>query len=523
MPGKNAAPMHPHCVLPGTKIIAPDMDAMIKSEYLGDVVEIGTANGARLTVTANHIMLTSRGWVRAKNIIKGDKVVHYSGGAESVVEANPADYDGIPAVEQLFAAFVKASTVPPLSVPVAAEHLKGDVAPNSEINVVFVDSKLRDKLDPTAKQFVCDVPLVGASVRNKRELLTKCSLAELLVGFGLASDGIMSSTDVASILFRGTVGHHELIGFRRPSDYYTRLQKTAVNNRAADTESLCNGVLTNPRVVHFDDTISINVESVPSKGDSATGETTLDSTSSNAVEISDLVAAFPGVVSFDDVVFVANKFYSGHVYDASSLSTLYIANGLISSNCRCSVAAWENSDEYNAWLDYLSKGGTTEEWEKQKNQRKAVAKSTNDGKMKAKNDRLYTRDDPMVEVMGPARTNNPDELQEILDYFAKLGVVVKYRKGQYGYEIVGKGVPGEVIIDKDASLSAWLHEKQHVADDFEAGWSSKRILKNPGKRYRREANAYQVEIDLAKKLGRDDMVKRLTSNMERERRKIYGE
>lgn len=32
-------------------------------------------------------------------------------------------------------------------------------------------------------------------------------------------------------------------------------------------------------------------------------------------------------------------------------------------NCRCSVAAYEDSDEYEAWLDYLDKGGTTAEWE----------------------------------------------------------------------------------------------------------------------------------------------------------------
>lgn len=31
-------------------------------------------------------------------------------------------------------------------------------------------------------------------------------------------------------------------------------------------------------------------------------------------------------------------------------------------HCRCSTAAYEDSEEYEAWLDYLSKGGTTEEW-----------------------------------------------------------------------------------------------------------------------------------------------------------------
>lgn len=35
-------------------------------------------------------------------------------------------------------------------------------------------------------------------------------------------------------------------------------------------------------------------------------------------------------------------------------------------NCRCSIAAYEDSEEYEAWLDYLDKGGTTEEWERLK-------------------------------------------------------------------------------------------------------------------------------------------------------------
>lgn len=33
-------------------------------------------------------------------------------------------------------------------------------------------------------------------------------------------------------------------------------------------------------------------------------------------------------------------------------------------HCRCSTAAYEDSDEYEAWLDHLDKGGTTETWNK---------------------------------------------------------------------------------------------------------------------------------------------------------------
>lgn len=33
-------------------------------------------------------------------------------------------------------------------------------------------------------------------------------------------------------------------------------------------------------------------------------------------------------------------------------------------HCRCSTAAYEDDEEYEAWLDYLDKGGTTAEWNK---------------------------------------------------------------------------------------------------------------------------------------------------------------
>lgn len=40
----------------------------------------------------------------------------------------------------------------------------------------------------------------------------------------------------------------------------------------------------------------------------------------------------------------------------------------IHPNCRCSTAAWMDDEEYEAWLDFLSKGGTTESLEEFKNQ-----------------------------------------------------------------------------------------------------------------------------------------------------------
>lgn len=50
--------------------------------------------------------------------------------------------------------------------------------------------------------------------------------------------------------------------------------------------------------------------------------------------------------------------------------------------CRCSVAAYEDSEDYEEWLDFLDKGGTTEEWNKLKKTGKSIAKDSGSGIMK---------------------------------------------------------------------------------------------------------------------------------------------
>ena len=57
-------------------------------------------------------------------------------------------------------------------------------------------------------------------------------------------------------------------------------------------------------------------------------------------------------------------------------------------NCRCSVAAYEDSEDYEEWLDFLSKGGTTEEWNNLKKSRKSVAKASSSGIIKGKGSTL---------------------------------------------------------------------------------------------------------------------------------------
>ena len=64
--------------------------------------------------------------------------------------------------------------------------------------------------------------------------------------------------------------------------------------------------------------------------------------------------------------------------------------------CRCSVAAYEDSEDYEAWLNFLDKGGTTEEWNKLKKTRKSVEKNSGSGIINA----LSTKEDVQVHSVG---------------------------------------------------------------------------------------------------------------------------
>ena len=59
-----------------------------------------------------------------------------------------------------------------------------------------------------------------------------------------------------------------------------------------------------------------------------------------------------------------------------------------------------------------------------------------------------------------------------------------------------------MIMDRDASYSAWLHELQHVRDDEASGWRGMEILiTNPQRAAEYEDAAYQIEIDFARENG----------------------
>lgn len=132
--------------------------------------------------------------------------------------------------------------------------------------------------------------------------------------------------------------------------------------------------------------------------------------------------------------------------------------------------------------------------------------------------------DPMLEVTGPAELSHPEEIKAFRKEIENNGVkLIESTEEKLAYSPgMRKGQPGTLYISKGSSFSAWCHEMQHMRDDAEHGWSGMRILQDLEECYSREEKAYQIEIDMANEINRQDIVKRLQENLEKERKKIYG-
>lgn len=107
-------------------------------------------------------------------------------------------------------------------------------------------------------------------------------------------------------------------------------------------------------------------------------------------------------------------------------------------NCRCSTAAWEDDEEYEAWLDYLEQGGTTEEWnETGKNEwrklQKVLENTGNGDIIKAETDALMARSKKIPDEKERSRVINEAINAKIPVYAEDLREAYKKVKPKDGY------------------------------------------------------------------------------------------
>ncbi|MDR2889392.1 MAG: hypothetical protein LBV33_06075 [Lachnospiraceae bacterium] len=125
--------------------------------------------------------------------------------------------------------------------------------------------------------------------------------------------------------------------------------------------------------------------------------------------------------------------------------------------------------------------------------------------------------DPIRDILGRGKDSHPEEWNSIVMELENSGVEIIYRQNVMGYSPhpSNNGLPGQLLIDPDASISALEHEYIHFTQASEAGFPNMQgAFQDTTTRITNELSSYEVEIKYARELGLDNVVEQLTENLE---------
>ena len=323
-------PSHPNCFVPDTKVTHADLLGTSSRWYTGKVVTIKVKSGNVITVTPNHPILTSHGWVSAGKITKGFYVVSATDSERMHSLVNP-NYNHVEStIKDVVDAFEASLGVSTKTMEVSAMNFHGDGV-GSEIAVINSDSLLRDKL-------IAQHESKGDFITTAGDSSTFSGLsnfASMFESVFASSDCIVCGSHIDSVDITTSGAHHQSISSGLISNNDVVLNQDSTNHIASDIEIKRNVVLALAGyVIGYDGLLGQVINNTFSDA-SSRKQACANNLLRNAVQIGNLLEAFTGLINLDEVIDVQIAAYSGHVYNLQTSTGWYIANNIISHNCRC--------------------------------------------------------------------------------------------------------------------------------------------------------------------------------------------
>lgn len=285
--GDMVPPYHPNCFLPGTYCIPPGVIINgMKSFYEGPVVELTFSNGARLTITPNHLILTPYGFAPAYLLAKGDKVL-YSSGFKGAIPLDPNNNGKITTIDKIFDSLLKSSGVITRTMSSSTEYFHGDAKFIKEyIDIVWTNGLLRSTFD---------------TISCKAGNAFRFDLGYNSLGFDSLSSFTESFKTLRSIFLSSVSGISE------PDPFFLRRLPHSSEHSFASVSDL-----------------NILREKL-----------SFDNISRTREAVSQFFNRHSGVIETNEIINVDIISYHGYVYDLETTSSFLICNGVIASNCRC--------------------------------------------------------------------------------------------------------------------------------------------------------------------------------------------
>jgi len=332
-------PWHPRCVLGDTKVSPGLLAAVFRSVYRGNVVSIGLASGERLTVTVDHPVLTTAGWVKAEALRKGDKVVGHGLHRTAAATAESPDLNQVPAAaEDVFAAFADACAMPPVAMPVTPLDLHGDGQfIEGDVEVVRSEGLLNGYWEAKGDDSTGQHDGINRRVRF-RPFTTFSHSDAAILGLGAAASGSVSRFREALAILSGGLSHAEEHRIAAAAWSDPMLVQEGGDISSLNVQLLRDGLDTRSLVVELQRQAFIEHQPIADQRDPSGLKVASDDVSRYPELLSELGAAHPGLVELHEVVSVEINPFHGFVYTFETFCGAYaVGDGvrIVNRNCRC--------------------------------------------------------------------------------------------------------------------------------------------------------------------------------------------
>ena len=342
---------HIHCVVGDTKVSAFDLLGAERRHYQGPLVHIVTASGNDLTITPNHPVLTTNGWVAAGEVSDGDYLICACFDHRGVGCA-PDEHHVHPKIEDVFSSLCLLNPSGLNRMPTTTEDFHGDGTIDGEVNVVWANSSLEDVLDASIIEPLNHAGFAGTRLDKpmKSSRLLGSGVSDLLVERDdTTTDGIMSSFSLGRALGTSHLRSPDSLGFAVAPALDTSFIEPSdqCGTRDAVAFGKCQQTLASfvPR------------QKIVRHGDSSlAGLTNLRDIHADSLEVlakdigvasepaSDGGYGFPIPIEISRVVHKSVSVGDCHVYNLTTSTSWYFANNIITHNCDCVCVPGNGAD-----------------------------------------------------------------------------------------------------------------------------------------------------------------------------------
>lgn len=336
---ENTPPLHVNCLL-GDTFVLPigGVSAYSERVFNGDIIIIESAGGNQLAGTPNHPVLTSRGWIPLCEIKEGDYVICDSVRKRGNV-INGENQQMVTRIKDAASTFFNNSKMRATPVPMTAEDFHHDGG-QSNVAVIYTDRELLNRCKSSvSKQFKQHGFIFGNVVSSFYESC-KSTFFFFFNRMCSAFDCFMSFLSKSYTFFWSSILHSYKLLFMPVTWFYVMLNKNAFNGiRSSDIKPLSNSTNTYTLIKQSDDSFMVNSVDGAFPLNAMFEQNIVDYVVAGAVFFADFHDPKPRQIIFDDVVSVERRRFCGHVYNLQTESGIYVANNIVTHNCRSLLLA----------------------------------------------------------------------------------------------------------------------------------------------------------------------------------------